>query len=218
MALGDYCVPADITAYGTLGQLSTGQTTPTRDDTLIAAMISNVSKAIDSYCGWARGFYSESLVNQIFTTPDHVRIDNRGNINIYSQKPVVQSVSSLAYKVNFTDNWTPIPSQYIMIYPIDPVEYPSQNSMTIGVTVQFLDWTPYRNQSVWIQASYVGGYAFTPPVINEACRELVWYFYKLREGIPMGTVNFPAMGMTVRPMDIPRHIAWQLDPWRRVWI
>lgn len=213
----EYCLLDDLTTYAPLGQGTTGNTLPTRDEALLKDMITNLSRAVDTLTDWDRGFYQETLTN-VTIAPPYLRADEQGFLHLYLPKPTVQSVTALAYKLNWTDAWTPIDPKFAIFETLDPSQKPSATSSRITVDNSFMDWRPWRAMRFWAQATYVGGYASTPLPIKEATRELVFYFYKLREAIPIGTVNFPAMGMTVRPQDVPPHVRGMLAPWTREYL
>ncbi len=216
MAVGDYATLNDVQMYTVLGQKSDGTYTTTRDDPLAEQMITSMSRIIDTYCDWRRGFYNEIFTNAL-VTGTYVRVDNNGFIHLLMDKPTIQSVTAVAYKLNFTDTFTTIDPKYAIFQALDATQQPTEESDQIIISNEAVDLTPWRNTRLYFQVSYSGGYTTIPVAINEGCRELVSYAYNLRQAQPTGSVGFFFQGgQTIRPLDIPPFIKQILDPWRRV--
>lgn len=233
----EYATRADLKNYLSVNQDAGGNLASGRDDSLLDTLLTSVSRMVDRYCGWS--FYQETLT-LVYSRLPSIVVDSNGWLILNTHKPNITSVTALGYKTSATTaTYTSVPLNNVVLSPVPSVDdaTPNEfNSYQIRVTGDTVDWLQYRNGGgwgygsgwyggrwnggnlpLWVQVSFVGGYATVPQPIFEATREWAAYTYKLREAIPMSVVSFPQMGVTVRPMGIPPHIEMMLNSWRRVW-
>lgn len=217
--MSDYTTLALVKAYAALNQDSAGTITSGRDDSLISTMITGYSRAIEDYCGWV--FYSVTKTDKVFIASgsmgSRVQVDNDGILWLRTKSPTISSVTSASYKFTVNGTYNAIDSQYFIYETLDADDRPTERSYQIGIASGQVDWGTYRNAPIWIKATYTGGYSTVPSAIQEACMEWVMYAYKMRESVPLGTVQIPAMGTIIRPLSIPLHIERILTGWRRTW-
>ncbi len=218
-----FCTLTQVKQYLPLNQDSDGSIDPnlTRDDPLLQEAIPAFSQAINDHLGWK--LQTETVTAQVFekqaTTSSRVTIDADGYLIIKTNYPTIQSVSAIAYKTQWTQNWIPVSTSAAMFDTLADTDRPSLTSFAIRVD-NTLGWLNYRSISkkLWVQVSYVGGYATIPAPIVRACVEWIGHDYRLRDFIPTMSAGFIGMPNTsIQPKEIPPHIAKLIDPYMRTY-
>ncbi|HEX9115289.1 MAG TPA: hypothetical protein VGA61_04420 [Anaerolineae bacterium] len=207
-----YCTLDDVKHYGILNENAAGNLSSGRDDALLTTWITEYSRHVDDFTGW-HGFDSETLHVSLSGRP-WVSIDSDGRLWVQTLKPVVTAVASLTWRTTYNGGATAVDPTRIFLAP-DPSPFPPiGRSWAIGVDQ---DFSAYRDQRLWLDLTFTGGYGTIPGPIHDLTMELVFWTYKLRESVPTAITAFPAMDMAVRPLGWPPHIKEPLLQWQRVW-
>lgn len=176
------------------------------DDTLLSSLITAVSRAVDRHCtGVARleahdYFKAEDVSNQVvkgLVAPD-------GKINAWPRKPVVNTVSALAYRSSPLDSWTAIDDDVIEI-----------DGERIVIWMEISGRDP-----LFIRASYNGGFATAvanlPADLVESCTGLVIRWYNEDLSGLNDIVGVSELGELAYAKAIPSRIQKTLAPFVRV--
>lgn len=212
-----------IKQYLPVNQQPDGALTSGRDDAILNDAIAAYSQAVNDYLTF--DIQTQTLTNKVYTrspsAASRIIMTPSGEMAIRTNYPTIQSVSALAYKSQWTANWTTVDAtKYVVVEALSPDERPTEQSFQIRVVAEGGPWSSWRYPFVklWVQATFVAGYATVPAPIARACAEWIGYDYRLRAFIPTMAVGFIGFNTTqIRPARIPPHIAQLLDPWKRTY-
>lgn len=167
----------------------------TTDDSLLAALITQASRAIDRHCA---GFANSDnyFANAIMTDevlPALVSAD--GVLFCWPRKPNVESVSALAYRFDPREAWRSVNAAYAIV-----------DGYTVSAGVS------ERRGKTQVKISYIGGFASLPDdLVNAAVLLAVRFYKEIKSGLTdsigvaeLGTLQY-TKAMPVRVMEMLRH-------------
>ena len=195
----DYCTTSEVFAYGD----SAGtQASPSSAVTVLASIITGVSRAIDARCNQA--FSRETYSDQRLTGG----IDRDGVFQVALPVPTLAAPTAASYRVGTSTTWLAL-----ALTDIDVVARP------FGARVYFLDTAllAVRGQRVSVRLSYIGGYAdreALPADLRLAAQAASWYEFT-RRSAPQDQTALPELGMVITPGSWPRHVRDLLNPHTR---
>lgn len=190
--MADYCTTAEVKAY--IG------TVKATDDTLIAALITRASAAIDSYCG--RTFRQREDEARTF---DAVR--DVDGLTLYLDDDLL-SVDSIANG----DGESVAAASYVLLPANRTPKYAIRLKASGGVT-----WTYTTDPEDAITVTGTWGYhaADTAPsaIIHAAVRLTAWYYHQ--KSAPFETTGYQDLGVVTVPSSMPTDIRAILDQFAR---
>lgn len=168
------------------------------DDTLLAELITQASRTIDRYCAGhveaSNYFVRETLSNVLL----HGVISN-GSLLCWPRKPIVESVSELAYRLNPRNNWN----------NLDPAQ-----AMIAGYTVR---WAGIDGQGyAQVKISFIGGFNSLPDDLVNAATLLVVRFYKEVKSGLTDSIGVAELGTLQYTKALPERLRVQLRPYHRI--
>lgn len=117
----------------------------TAQDTLLAAKISEASRAIDRLVTGredvADYFTSESVTDEILSSPKNPIIDSTGRLICWPHKPIITAVTALAWRANPLEGWKNVDLPYMMVAG--------------GRAVKV--WQSFDQEECQVKLSYTGG-------------------------------------------------------------
>lgn len=191
-------------------------TTPTRvkleaqisvstQDTLIAALVTAVSRAMDRKATGATNgaenyFELDDVVDELLIG----RLDNTGNIVCAPHKPQINSVASMSYRLRPIDSWTEVSSSAISI----------DGPFVTGWLE--LSTPPAK---VWVKISYNGGYAAAvadlPADLQEVATALAIRYFKEAEAGLNDAMGIAEIGVFIYSKAWPQRVKDMFQPFIR---
>jgi hypothetical protein len=168
------------------------------DDVLLAELITQASRTIDCYCAGSVGcdnyFVYETLSNMLLS-------GNIGNGSLYCRplKPVIKSISALAYRISVRDNWKELDPAYVIIK---------------GYTVR---WEGVDGRGdVQVKISFTGGFNPLPDDLVNAATLLSVRFYKEVKSGLTDSIGVAELGTLQYTKALPERVQIMLRPYKRV--
>lgn len=195
----DYCTAAEAFAYGN----SAGNaTTPVNEATVMADLVTGVSRAIDRRCQQA--FSQDTYTAQVLRGV----VDKDGTLSCNPPVPTLATPTAAAYRVGNDLTWTSLDLAGADVLPANH-----------GATLRFLgqNLLAARFGRIQVRIDYVGGWtqAQIPDDLAWAARAASWYEYKRRTA-SMDQSAIPELGIVTVPGDWPPFILRKLTPFTRV--
>ncbi len=165
------------------------------DDTLLAELITQASRAIDRYCGGADNYFvRETLSNVILQG-----YISDGVLRCFPPKPVIESVSYLAYRFSAHENWN----------ELDPVK--------VEIFNVSVSWNGvYGRGKVQVKLSFIGGFMVLPDdLINAATLLSVRFYKEIKSGLT-DSIGVAELGMLQYTKAFPERVMAMLKPYKRV--
>lgn len=171
----------------------------TTDDALLAALITQASRAIDRFCAGFVGsnnyFVRETVTDE--TLNGLAAAD--GKLFCWPRKPLVESVTALAYRFSARGAWVAMTSAYAEIN---------------GYTVSILGFPEYGRAQVKI--SYVGGFDPLPDdLVNAAVLLTVRFYKEVKSGLT-DSIGIAELGTLQYTKSLPARVVEMLRPYKRM--
>lgn len=199
MAPFDYTTPALVFAFGNSAGTATD---PVNEATVMASLVTGMSRAIDSYCGQA--FSQATYAAQVL----RAQVDQEGVLTCYPAVPEISAISSADYGGG--GQYTTLQTSALDI---------EQNSFGCVVRTFGGVYGAQRGRRVVIRLSYTGGWAnlaAAPADFEWAMRSLCWWAYQKRSA-PSDKTAIPDLGVLIIPGSWPPHIKQMFKPYVR-WV
>jgi hypothetical protein len=195
-----------------------------KDDSLIDALVTAASRAIDRYCTGEQSSASDGYFGQSTLTDELVTgwITNRGDLQFTLHKPNITNVAALAYKINFMDSaFTSIPANQIQVdgSPFVTAYGISAGAQFTNVGGNFGLWRSPDSRSVFGKVTYTGGYATDPNSLPrdliEAATVLTIRYYREAETGMSDAIGVAELGVLSYTLAIPTRVQAMLLPYMR---
>lgn len=191
-----------MTDYTTLANVKAQLgATETADDALLTQLITDASRMIDRYCA---GAFDSDNYFALETVTDKVL---RGVVGydryfrVWPLKPVVSSVTAIAYRYDPADAWTNLTAAYVMI---------DGYQVSIGGAPSNAAGKPQ------FKITYTGGYATIPADVQNVATLLTIRFYReIKSGLT-DAIGVAELGTLQYTRAIPVRVQAMLAPYRRV--
>lgn len=178
----------------------------TTDDALLAVLVTAASRAIDRRCTQAAAadvadyFALETAITETLVAyPDQF-----GVLHVWPHKPVVASVTALAYRDTPMATWSSIATDRIQVLDAAVAAWPTATLLAMPYTAQI---------------TYSGGYATTveglPADLVEAATVLAARYYREAETGLTDALGIVEIGQLVYTKAIPERVADMLEPFKR---
>lgn len=172
--------------------------TATTDDILLAALITEASRAIDRHCAQAVNsdnyFASQTLTDQ----EGRGLVSADGYLYCWPLKPLVTGVSALAYRLTPRSPWLDIDTSLIEVY---------------GYTVKA--YTAGWRGNVQVKITYTGGFATLPADLKNVATLLTVRFYReLKSGVT-DSIGVAELGTLQYTKALPVRMVEMLKPYVR---
>jgi hypothetical protein len=190
VAAFDYTTAASVFAYGSSAGTATD---PVDESTVMANLVTGMSRAIDSYCNQV--FYTQAYVQQQL----RALVDQEGILTCYPPVPAMQAPSAADWRLARSSNWTALDASTLDV---------EQN--VFGCVVRALGGglAAYRGARLQVRLTYTGGWASLAGVPSDfewAMRSLCWWAYQKRSA-PSERTAIPDLGVLIIPGSWPKHI------------
>lgn len=185
----DYTSVSNVFAYGN----SAGNATdPVNESAVMAALVTAMSRAIDTYCN--QSFSAATYTDQALRTV----VDSDGILTCYPPVPTMAAPTAASWRAQGGATWA----------TLDATQFDVEEH-SFGCVVRFLgrSFTGYRGSRLGARLSYTGGWAnlaAVPADFEWAMRALCWWAYQKRTAPSDPTVT--EFGQLVVPGSWPRHI------------
>lgn len=173
----------------------------TTDDALLAALITQASRAIDRFCAGVVGsdnyFARETLTDE--PLPGVVSAD--GKLYCWPRKPVVESVNALAYRFNPRETWVSLAA-----------EYAEMDGYTVSI------WgVPSRGRGMArVKISFTGGFDPLPDdLVNAAVLLTVRFYKEIKSGLT-DSIGVAELGTLQYTKALPARVVEMLRPYKRM--
>jgi hypothetical protein len=191
----DYTTVSNVFSYGNSAGTAVD---PTNEATLMASLVTAMSRAVDVYCNQI--FYQQTYVQQL----NRAVVDNDGTLLTYLAVPTLAAPTAADWGGH---TFTPLDLTQVDILPA-PI------GASLRVNGSFY---AQRGTRLQLRLSYVGGWAdmnAVPADFEWAVRSLCWWAYQKRSA-PIDATAFPDVGMVVVPQAWPPHIKAMLRSYVR---
>jgi hypothetical protein len=166
---------------------------PVSEATVMAQLITGMSRAIDLYChqAFSLATYTADVLRAL--------VDADGILTCYPAVPTMAAPSAVAWRPARASAWTDLVPGALDV-----------EINRFGCVARLLDKTylNYRGARLQMRLSYVGGYAdlaALPADFEWAMRSLCWWAYQKRSA-PQDKTAIPDLGVLIIPGDWPPHI------------
>lgn len=166
------------------------------DDALLAELITQASRAIDRYCGGVDNYFiKETLSNVILRG----YVSGDGVLWCWPPKPVIESVSYLAYRFSPHESWR----------ELDPAK--------ADIFKMSVSWNGVDGQGrVQVNLSFTGGFSPLPDdLINAATLLSVRLYKEVKSGLS-DSIGVAELGMMQYTKAFPERMVAMLKPYKRV--
>lgn len=189
-----------MTDYATLSAVKAALgSSETTDDSLLASLITQASRAIDRYCA---GFVdsddylvSASVTDEIL--PALVSAD--GVLFCWPRKPKVESVSALAYRFDPREAWQSVTAAYAVV-----------DGYTVSAGVS------ERRGKAQVKISYIGGFDPLPDdLVNAAILLAVRFYKEIKSGLT-DSIGVAELGTLQYTKALPARVVEMLRPYKRM--
>jgi hypothetical protein len=199
MAPFDYTSSAACFAFGN----SAGSAVdPVSETAVMGALVSGMSRAIDSYCNQAFSLATYTLESY------RALIDQDGSLTCYPPVPTMAAPTAADWRLGSASNWAAL-----AIANLD-VEVNSFGCVVRAINGAF---GFYRGARLQMRLSYTGGWAnlaAVPVDFEWAMRALCWWAYQKRSA-PGETTAIPELGVLIVPGNWPNYIREMFRPYVR---
>ena len=199
-----------LKAYGRAGALPGGTQQLNEDDPTMLLSIARAEESIDCFTGTAF-----ELRNNVEVSYEAF-VDSSGWLNCQLFQPIASVQMLEVMDTHQPPEWktiTPVGQVFV-----DPTVSLGQAPLLASYRFTAYPATqlaPYGKGRYWVRATYTGGYASIPSVIEAVCLRTAWWFVKVRD-VPMGTVRDLTNHVLTIPQDFPADIKGQMGGWRRL--
>ena len=186
----DYTTSANVFAFGSSAGTSVD---PVNEATVMASLITAMSRALDTYCNQA--FSLTTYTQQIL----RALIDQEGLLTCYPPVPTMATPTAADWRLGSSSNWSALE-----VGNLD-VEINTFGCVLRNVNTRF---SFYRGARVQMRVSYSGGWAnlaALPDDFEWAMRALCWWAYQKRSA-PNDTTAIPDLGVLIIPGSWPPYI------------
>jgi hypothetical protein len=189
VAAFDYTTSAAVFAYGASAGASTD---PVNEATVMAGLITGMSRAIDAYCNQA--FSAQAYADQALRAV----VDQEGVLTCYPPVPTMAQPTAASYRRGASSSWVSLDAALLDV-----------EDNAFGCVVRTLDqsFLSMRGGRLLMRLSYTGGWANLAAVPGDfewAMRALSWWAYQKRTAPTDPTVT--EFGQLVVPGNWPPHI------------
>jgi len=168
------------------------------DDALLTELIAQASRAIDRICAGVNHdnyFVRETLSDLVIQG----RIASDGVLLCWPPKPIVESVSALAYRSSARENWITVDVTNVEIN---------------GYSVSFRGIN--GNGKVQVKISFTGGFNPLPDdLVNAATLLTVRLYKEVKTGLS-DSIGVAELGMLQYTKALPERLVAMLKPYRRI--
>ena len=190
MAAFDYTTAANVFAYGNSAGTATD---PVNEATVMAGLITGMSRAIDQYCNQV--FYTNAYTDEVLRAV----VDVEGVLTCYPAVPTMSAPTAASYRRGASSSWVSLDTTLLDV---------EQN--TFGCVVRTLDQTflTLRGTRLQMRLTFTGGWANLAAVPSDfewAMRALCWWAYQKRSA-PIDATAIPEFGQLIIPSNWPGHI------------
>jgi len=168
------------------------------DDVLLAELITQASRAIDRFCAGVNSdnYFAREMLSDVITRG---RITSDGVLFCWPPKPVIESVSALAYRFSARENWIALDVAGVVI-----------NGYSVS------GWGVNGSGNVQVKISFTGGFNPLPDDLVNAATLLTVRFYKeVKTGLS-DSIGIAELGMLQYTKAFPERLAAMLKPYRRI--
>lgn len=195
----DYTTAALTFAFGNSAGTATD---PVNEATVMASLITAMSRAIDTYCNqdFSIATYSQQLLRAL--------IDQDGLLTCYPPVPTMTTPTAADWRLGSSSTWSTLDTSNL------DVEINAFGCVLRNVNTRFMY---YRGARVQMRISYSGGYAnlaALPADFEWAMRALCWWAYQKRSA-PGDTTAIPDLGVLIIPGNWPPYIRELFKPFVR---
>lgn len=189
-----------MTDYASLSAIKAALgSSETTDDSLLAALITQASRAIDRHCA---GFTDSDDYFVRATVTDEVLpalVSADGVLFCWPRKPKVESVSALAYRFDPREAWRSVNAAYAVL-----------DGYTVSADVSD------RRGKAQVKISYVGGFNPMPnDLINAAVLLAVRFYKEIKSGLN-DSIGVAELGMLQYTKALPARVIEMLRPYKRM--
>lgn len=190
-----------MTDYATLSAVKTALgSAETTDDSLLASLITQASRAIDRHCaGFTDSddyFIRETVTDDVLTG----MASADGKLYCWPRKPKVESVSALEYRFDPRDAWVSLMAAYAEVE---------------GYAVSI--WgVPGGRGRAQVKISYVGGFTPLPDdLVNAAVLLAVRFYKEVKSGLT-DSIGVAELGTLQYTKALPARVVEMLRPYKRM--
>lgn len=189
-----------MTDYATLSAVKAALgSSETTDDSLLAALITQASRAIDRHCaGFTNSdnyFVRETVTDEVL--PALVSAD--GALFCWPHKPKVESVSALAYRFDPREAWQSVTAAYAVV-----------DGYTVSAGVS------ERRGKAQVKISYIGGFDPLPDdLVNAAILLAVRFYKEIKSGLT-DSIGVAELGTLQYTKALPARVVEMLRPYKRM--
>lgn len=166
------------------------------DDVLLTELITQASRTIDRYCGGSDNYFVRETLSNV-TVRGYVSAD--GILCCWPPKPIVESVSYLAYRFSAHESW----------HELDPAK--------ADVLKASVSWNGVSGQGkVQVNISFIGGFSSLPDDLVNAATLLSVRFYKEVKSGLTDSIGVAELGMLQYTKALPERVQVMLKPYKRI--
>jgi len=189
-----------MTDYASLSAIKAALgSSETTDDSLLAALITQASRAIDRHCA---GFTDSDDYFVRATVTDEVLpalVSADGVLFCWPRKPKVESVSALAYRFDPREAWQSLNAAYVIV-----------DGYTVSVGVS------ERRGKAQVKISYIGGFNPLPDdLVNAAVLLAVRLYKEIKSGLT-DSIGVAELGTLQYTKALPARVIEMLRPYKRM--
>ncbi len=189
-----------MTDYATLSAVKAALgSSETTDDSLLAALITQASRAIDRHCA---GFVDSDNYFVRITVTDEVLpalVSADGVLFCWPRKPKVESVSALAYRFDPREAWQSVAAAYAVV-----------DGYTVSAGVS------ERRGKAQVKISYTGGFNPLPDdLVNAAVLLSVRFYKEIKSGLT-DSIGVAELGTLQYTKALPARVVEMLRPYKRM--
>jgi hypothetical protein len=199
-----------LKAYGRAGALPGGTQQLNEDDPTMLLSIARAEESMDCFTGTAYERRDNLEISY------DAFVDSNGWLTCRLFQPIASIDTIEVLDTAQHPAWktiTPVGGAFI-----DPTVEMGQAPLLASYRFRAYPATqlaPSSKGRYWIRATYTGGYASIPSVIEAVCLRTAWWYCKVRD-VPMGTVRDLTNATITIPQDFPKDIKGQMSGWRNL--
>lgn len=166
------------------------------DDVLLAELITQASRTIDRYCGGSDNYFIRETLSNVIVR-GYISAD--GILWCWPPKPIVESVSYLAYRYSAHENWR----------ELDPAK--------AEVFKASVSWHGVDGHGrTQVNLSFTGGFSSLPDdLINAATLLSVRFYKEIKSGLT-DSIGVAELGMLQYTKALPERVQVMLKPYKRI--
>lgn len=170
------------------------------DDLLLAELITQASRAIDRFCAGtvnSENYFVRETLSDVYLSG---LVSEDGKLLCCPMKPVVESVSALAYRATPREAWRAL--------DVLSVEIDGYMVSVQGVLV--------GSRQVWVRISFTGGFNPLPDdLVNAATLLAVRFYREVKSGLG-DSIGVAELGTLTYTKAFPVRVIEMLKPYKRV--